>query len=720
MSMNILNDISKVYLDQVVDEGKADKKLPEYKRSAARLARYDNPSDAEMLGGGQQTTRRAEHEERRRVKKEEFVGEAKKKPMIKVSVPEKKLGYRVADIGPDGKEYNVKTYGSMNKESLDPVGQEDDDIDNDGDTDKSDKYLHNRRKVVGKAISKKKIKEGFSNWRNDLAEVMTDIKAEKKVEEKKNIKNKIKINPSMKESVEELGGTLLEMVELEKIECVLDELSESEIFLLSDKLIEEVVQEVFYECIREGRDIVEIKNVLIESLEISSALLTEEEDVKSDRLEKVKSAVKKVGGALARGVGYVAGAAVRGARAAGREMKAGYERGRDGSSSSSNATSSSSSSSQSDTEEKGSNRPGLLGRIGSALKSGLKRAVGAGARAVSRGARNVARRMEDGEKKKESNVPVNKAKKPADPWEGSATTPPKPEVKTKKATIKKEKKSGKLDSLISSIQNENMEINEKPGDGYLGPTPIPNPIRLAQDTVDATNRNSQKKVDAVNKILPGTASMPPTTYFNKSSSPASKQYLGLKNSYEPKGRRIDELSLPGTGTVLAPSTDSKTGQTSMQTKQKFLGINVPFQDKFKDLTPTAADTAKYNANPNKPTTINRTVSSLTGLPSATSTSNKPTPVTPVPLQKKTFDQIGSETKSSMVNRTQATNRALDTLKNSYEQKGSQIFEKKSQGKKKRPNANTNNPTYANPQTDSNSLTGSGGSRVRTSDKDWDE
>ena len=51
--------------------------------------------------------------------------------MIKVEVPEKKLGYRVADIGPGGKEYNVKTYGSMNKEALDPVGQEDDDIDND-------------------------------------------------------------------------------------------------------------------------------------------------------------------------------------------------------------------------------------------------------------------------------------------------------------------------------------------------------------------------------------------------------------------------------------------------------------------------------------------------------------------------------------------------------------------------------------------------------------
>lgn len=37
-------------------------------------------------------------------------------------------------------------------EALDPVGKEDDDIDNDGDVDKSDEYLANRRKVVSKAI----------------------------------------------------------------------------------------------------------------------------------------------------------------------------------------------------------------------------------------------------------------------------------------------------------------------------------------------------------------------------------------------------------------------------------------------------------------------------------------------------------------------------------------------------------------------------------------
>jgi hypothetical protein len=38
------------------------------------------------------------------------------------------------------------------KKKLDPVGKEDDDIDNDGDVDKSDSYLKNRRKAIGKAV----------------------------------------------------------------------------------------------------------------------------------------------------------------------------------------------------------------------------------------------------------------------------------------------------------------------------------------------------------------------------------------------------------------------------------------------------------------------------------------------------------------------------------------------------------------------------------------
>ena len=49
------------------------------------------------------------------------------------------------------------------KKKLDPVGKEDDDIDNDGDTDSSDEYLKNRRKKIGKSMKKddeKDVKEG--------------------------------------------------------------------------------------------------------------------------------------------------------------------------------------------------------------------------------------------------------------------------------------------------------------------------------------------------------------------------------------------------------------------------------------------------------------------------------------------------------------------------------------------------------------------------------
>ena len=55
-------------------------------------------------------------------------------------------------------------------EKMDPVGQEDKDIDNDGDDDSTDKYLGNRRKAIGKAIAKKRgrVKEGFSAWRIEL------------------------------------------------------------------------------------------------------------------------------------------------------------------------------------------------------------------------------------------------------------------------------------------------------------------------------------------------------------------------------------------------------------------------------------------------------------------------------------------------------------------------------------------------------------------------
>ena len=45
--------------------------------------------------------------------------------------------------------------GEVVSEKMDPVGKEDGDIDNDGDKDKSDKYLHARRKKIGKILAMK-------------------------------------------------------------------------------------------------------------------------------------------------------------------------------------------------------------------------------------------------------------------------------------------------------------------------------------------------------------------------------------------------------------------------------------------------------------------------------------------------------------------------------------------------------------------------------------
>ncbi len=53
----------------------------------------------------------------------------------------------------------TEAYGSVYEKKMDPVGQEDGDIDNDGDKDSSDKYLAKRRKAIAKSMDKD-MKEG--------------------------------------------------------------------------------------------------------------------------------------------------------------------------------------------------------------------------------------------------------------------------------------------------------------------------------------------------------------------------------------------------------------------------------------------------------------------------------------------------------------------------------------------------------------------------------
>ena len=51
----------------------------------------------------------------------------------------------------------IEAKKAKKKAKLDPVGKEDDDVDNDGKSNtKSDKYLLNKRKAIGKNIAKSK------------------------------------------------------------------------------------------------------------------------------------------------------------------------------------------------------------------------------------------------------------------------------------------------------------------------------------------------------------------------------------------------------------------------------------------------------------------------------------------------------------------------------------------------------------------------------------
>ena len=464
MSINPLNDISKVYLEQVatqeveIEEGMS---MKDFKANRRKLKRKEASTDAKKRGhvgkewynSGRTYSpdeakfgrAKMDDEERSTRKRTAIDPDAednnysadktknlkklrKQKAMGESAVPGKPAERLSAVTAIPKSEQEAarerllaKTAAKrakLNKEALDPVGQEDADIDNDGDTDKSDKYLHNRRKAIGKAISKKKeVKEGFSNWRQDLAEVMSDVEDNKEIKEKK-VNNKIKINPKLEEAVEEIGGILLEMVEIDEVDFV--------------------VESVYDELLEEGYEEDDIEEALEYAL--TEATVTYGHDTSTG--EKKKGNLVKAVGRLAR---QKLSSKVRGA------------------------------------------------------KTAAKAAVARGARKVAKGALGVARKIEGGKeapktverkpstyrgsgagtKEKVSSGSYTpptkkKAEKPSDPWEGSASTPPKPKAKKESApkaaapkakekatAAPKRKRKSKLDNLLADIRSEEVQIDEK-------------------------------------------------------------------------------------------------------------------------------------------------------------------------------------------------------------------------------------------------------------------
>ena len=102
-------------------------------------------------------------------------------------------------------------------------------------------------------LKSKTAQEGYHNWRQDLIEVMDDVEDRRK--SRKKVNNKIKINPELGEAVEEIGGTLIEMIEVDEmdvlIESVYEELIEEG---YSEDDVEEAIEFALTEDINEASD----------------------------------------------------------------------------------------------------------------------------------------------------------------------------------------------------------------------------------------------------------------------------------------------------------------------------------------------------------------------------------------------------------------------------------------------------------------------------------
>jgi len=442
MSINPLNNISKVYLEQVSESAVPGK--PAEKVGA--LTNIDIPqSERDAAKARILAKTKAKREAMKSEEKDPFG-----RPGGKYGgVPKKGGGY---DRGYQAMQKKLKELDKVKTEALDPVGKEDADIDNDGDSDKSDKYLHKRRKAIGKAIANKNVKEGFSNWRQDLAEVVDGVVDDenKQIKEKKNIKNKVKTSAmggglKLGEAVENLGGTLLEMVEIDEVDFI--------------------VESVYSELLDEGYEEDDIEDALEYAL--TEATVTFGHDTPTG--EKKRGNLLRAVGRLAR---QKLSSKVRGAKAsASAAVASGARKVAKGALGVARRM------------EGGDKKPSTAHtktRTASTYRgagAGTKEKVSSGSYTppTQKKAEKPADPWKGSATIPSKPKPKPKAEKPADPWKGSVTTPAKakPKAATKKAaapkakapaapkSAPKKKRKSKLDDLLASVRSESVQIDEK-------------------------------------------------------------------------------------------------------------------------------------------------------------------------------------------------------------------------------------------------------------------
>jgi len=438
-----LNDISKIYLEQIA-EGKGAGEDQEHKypkKSGKKSEDYDDDGTVE-----DETDEYAGVKDNA-IKKAMGNSVCKKCEKKKCECDDKKV------------EESKNVHGEIEVPSGDlkslvkkAVARIDTDVD--GDVEHNDKHKGEYGEFVPTPDGKRAFsgpktrKESFSNWRNEINEVLEkDGKEQKFKEMPKNQKNTIKINPVLENSIASIDGVVLEDVEFEAPEPtnIFEDFVDAEIYFMDDDFINDIVEESIVELLDEGYDLDYIIESIVSSVDYSLEVLTEgvaetaarkrSKDVKRTQLrakaktfrpdpatlrrnarlkavksaaqtagEKIKSGVKKAGKAASYGAGYAAGATVRAARRLRDKAKEGYARGSQGSSSSSQGSSSSSqgSSSSAPTSSTSDKKRSLLSRVGSGLKKAIRgtvrvgaRAVEVGAGAVAAGAKSVRKRMSE-------------------------------------------------------------------------------------------------------------------------------------------------------------------------------------------------------------------------------------------------------------------------------------------------------------------------------------
>ena len=354
---------------------------------------------------------------------------------------------------PDMSDALKKVQQFDEKKKLDPVGQEDADVDNDGDSDSSDEYLKKRRKAIGKAMKKEEVEQvdeadslaamaarrekrlarqrkqmGTSSTGQDFGHDYGISSAERKKRQQAEFDKFV----GKKTKKEAFAFSEIELEELALLE---------EIDAMTDEQLIDMMEDLIIETAEDDQDLLEICEHL-EEVELldeasdkyyDSAVKASKDAAKKlrpSRMERMKGAAKKAAGKVKAGVkavgkkatataGKVAGEfsaakAKQKAKAMARpeKKKEASKSDDDGTGGKLDAllaktrgTSSSSSSSSggggerdagSEARERLKSKkkgPGLLSKIGGAVKKGLKKAVGKTARAVSSGSGKLAKRL---------------------------------------------------------------------------------------------------------------------------------------------------------------------------------------------------------------------------------------------------------------------------------------------------------------------------------------